>query len=426
MLIRSAILALLVAGAIAESAHGQSLNAAQVDSVARVFIPRIERAVGLRFKRPPRLAIRTTAQLRSYMSAKLDQDLPPALLEQVTVAYRLFRLIPDTLDLRALMVSLLTEQVMGFFDPDSSTLYVVDRADPLQLKLVVAHELVHALQDQYVALDSMMSVRKQGDRVRATQAIMEGQATFGSLLAMMPGQDVAQMPDFWNSYRETVRREQQRMPVFSNAPVVVREELIFPYLAGADFARWFSTQFRDTVPFGRRLPVSTEQILHPDHYLSGDRPVDLRFSRGPKPVYDDNLGEFETRVLLTVFSGSETIGSAGALQWGGDRYGVFQVEGSKEYALVWWTVWDTDVAARRFATLLTREWPKQAKAGRKYSVEQSDVDGHPGVRLVDAPPSWKGWQALPSVVTDETLPPGFTTPRALRRTPPPLPQAPKR
>jgi hypothetical protein len=272
----------------------------------------------------------------------------------------------------------------------------------------------------------MLSVRKQNDRRNATQAVMEGQATLASIVAMMPDQDLSQMPDFWNQYRETVRAEQQRMPVFSNAPVIVREGLIFPYLAGADFARWFSTQFRDTVPFGRRLPVSTEQILHPDRYLAGDRPVDLRFTRGPKPTYDDNLGEFETRVLLTVLSGSEAVGSAGALQWGGDRYGVFDVEGSKERALVWWTVWDTDAAARRFASLLSREWPKQAKAGHKYMIEQSEVDTHPGVRLVDAPPSWKGWQTPPTVVTDESLPPGFTTPRAMRRTPQPLPQNPKR
>jgi len=112
--------------------------------------------------------------------------------------------------------------------------------------------------------------------------------------------------------------------VFKSAPLIIREGLIFPYLAGADFARWFTVQFRDTVPFGPRLPVSTEQILHTDRYLAGDRPIDLRFSGGAKPLYDDNLGEFETRVLLTELSGSEAVGAAGALGWGGAHYGVFR------------------------------------------------------------------------------------------------------
>ena len=212
------------------------------------------------------------------------------------------------------------------------------------------------------------------------------------------------------------------MPVFAHSPLVVREALIFPYLAGADFARWFSTQFRDTVPFGRRLPVSTEQILHTDRYMNGDRPVDLRFTGGPKPLYDDNLGEFETRVLLTSLTGSESIGAAGALDWAGDRFGIFPVEGSDARALVWWTVWDTPAAAKRFATLLEREWTRVTRKDRKFTVEQHDVAIHPGVRLVDAPESWRGWRAIPTVVTDATLPAGFADPRAMRKPPQPLPK----
>src|SRR6185436_18795800 len=183
----------------------------------KLVIPRVERAVGLKFRTPPRLAIRTNEQVHAYLTAKLDQDMPPEELEQITVAYRLLHLIPDTLNMRALLVALYSEQVVGYFDPDSSTLYVVDRAEPLQLKLVLAHELVHALQDQYVALDSMLSVRQQNDRRNATQAVMEGQATLASIVAMMPDQDLSLMPDFWNQYRETVRQEQQRMPVFNRA-----------------------------------------------------------------------------------------------------------------------------------------------------------------------------------------------------------------
>jgi Zn-dependent peptidase ImmA (M78 family) len=422
MLILYTALAIAIAGCVPAPEQGQAQSAAQVETIAKQIIPRVERAVGLKFRSPPAIAVRTAAQVQSYLTAKLDEDLPEEELEQITVAYRLFRLIPDSIDMRALLVALYSEQVVGYFDPDSATLYVVDRADPVQLKLVLAHELVHALQGQYVHLDSMLSIRKQNDRRNATQAVMEGQATLASIVAMMPEQDVTQMPDFWNQYRETVRQEQQRMPVFSKAPTIVREGLIFPYLAGADFARWFANQFRDTVPFGRRLPVSTEQILHPDRYLIGDRPVDLKFARGSKPVYEDNLGEFETRVLLSSLSGSESVGAAGALDWAGDRYGVFPVAGGSERALVWWTVWDTDAAARRFATLLSREWAKQPRAGRRYTVEQQDVATHPGVRLIDGPVSWAGWQSPPMVTTDETLPAGFTNPRALRRTPQPTPK----
>ena len=425
MLILYTALAVALSGCAADR-EPQAQGPAQVNAVARQVIPKVERAVGLKFRSPPAIAVRSSEQVHAYLVHKLDQDMPADQLEQITVAYRLFRLIPDSLDLRSLLVALYSEQVVGYFDPDSATLYVVERADPAQVRLVLAHELVHALQGQYVSLDSLLSVRKQNDRRTAAQAVMEGQATLASIVAMVPGQNVSEMPDFWQEYRETVRREQQRMPVFSSAPTIIREGLIFPYLAGADWARWFAKEYPDTVPFGPRLPLSTEQILHPERYRRGDRPVDLAFARGPAPVYDDNLGEFETRVLLTVLSGSESVGSAGALDWAGDRYGIFAVDGTGERALVWWSVWDTDVAARRFALLISREWPKGERAGRHYAVDRLDVGAHPGVRLIDAPPSWRGWQTPPSVATDEALSPVFTAPKAMRRMPQPFPQAPRR
>src|SRR5262245_49094315 len=130
---------------------------AQVTTMAQQVIPRVERAVGLPFKRPPGIAVRTRMQVRDYLMRKLDQDFPPEELERVTVAYKLFGFISDTTDLRALLLSLYSEQVAGYFDPDSSMLYVIEGTDPAVLRLTLAHELVHALQDQYVQLDSILS-----------------------------------------------------------------------------------------------------------------------------------------------------------------------------------------------------------------------------------------------------------------------------
>jgi len=349
--------------------------------------------VGLKFRSPPRVARRSTEQVRSYLRAKLDADLPPEEVAGVTIAYKLFGLMPDTLDLRSLLLALYTEQVVGYYDPDSTTLYVVDGTDPAQLRLVLAHELVHGLQGQYVALDSLLSQRSQNDRRMAAQAVMEGQATLASLTALMPDQDYATLPDFWQEFRRSVRAQQDRLPVFGAAPAVIREGLIFPYLAGADFVRWFTRTYPDTVPFGPRLPASTEQILHPERYRERDDPVPLWVEHlGTPPVYEDGLGEFEIRILLTELSGSESVGSAGALGWAGDRY-VVLVAGS-EHALVWWSVWDTDQAAQRVAVLLDREWRR--RPGRRTTIEGAFF-GRRGVRLIDAPEDWDGWRAVPEI-----------------------------
>ena len=366
-----------------------------IESTTAELVPAVERAVGLPFKRPPRIAARSREQVRSYLRHKLDADLPPEELHGITLAYRLFGLLPDTLDLRALLLALYAEQVVGYYDPDSSMLYVVEGTDPDQARLVLAHELVHALQGQYLHLDSLLTQPRENDRRMAAQAVMEGQATLASLTALVPRQDSDSMPEFWREFRRSVRDQQSSMPVFSAAPLIIREDLIFPYLAGADFVRWFERTYPDTVPFGPRLPQSTEQILHPDRYRERDSPVSLRFTRGGEAVYEDGLGEFETRVLFTAMSGSESVGVAGAAGWAGDRYAVFPA--GPDYALVWWSVWDTEKARQRFAQLLQREWSRRERGGRRWEVTSVSVGSRAAAQLVDAPTDWAGWKNVPVV-----------------------------
>src|SRR5438132_816169 len=88
------------------------------------MIPAVERATRLRFRQRPVVLRRSRAQVRDYVIHKFDDDLPPAELEGAQAAYRLFGLIPDSLDLRRTMIDLLTEQVAGYFDPDSNALYI--------------------------------------------------------------------------------------------------------------------------------------------------------------------------------------------------------------------------------------------------------------------------------------------------------------
>ena len=111
------------------------------------------------------------------------------------------------------------------------------------------------------------------------------------------------------------------MPVFAAAPRILKDGLIFPYLAGADFVRWFSNQFPDTVPFGPRMPQSTEQILRFDRYRVGDTPLELVFSEDDGALHTDNLGQFEIQILLTEWTSSESTARGGAFGWAGDRYG---------------------------------------------------------------------------------------------------------
>ena len=355
----------------------------------------VERVTGLHFKSPPRSALRSRDQVRDYLTRKLDQELPTPRMRGLQTAYRLFGLLPDTLELRALLLDLYTEQVAGYYDPDSATLFGVSGADPSQLRLVLAHEMVHALQGQYLPLDSILHETTNNDRLTAAQAVLEGQATLVSIDVLASGQDVSSSPEFWDLYREQVREQQSSMPVFARAPLIVREALIFPYLAGAEFMHWWKQSGRDSIPYGPRMPVSTEQILFPERYARGDTPISLAFPPDTGIVYEDVLGEGEIRVLMSQLAGIPEIRSRGPIGWGGDRYRVYATPAGP--ALVWYIVWDDTRSAERFVWGYGGKLRSTVRKGYRTVLESFELEGKPATMYVLAPEEWNGWARIPKV-----------------------------
>jgi hypothetical protein len=393
---------LLTVGALAATAavaRAQDENAAL--QIARAVTPSVERAVGLKFKREPAILVRTREQVRGYLSRKLAEELPPRELNAVQRTYRAFGLISDTTDLRRLMLDLYAEQVAGYYDPDSSALFVVRGADPLVLKLILAHELVHALQDQYMSLNAILKLKRQNDRQMAGQAVAEGQATLASIEAMAPGADLSQALGNWDQVRGAIRSQQSAMPVFATAPPIIQEGLLFPYLAGAQFMHDFNARRTrpDEEPYGDRLPVSTAQILHADLYTSHALPDRLRFGRSPGDtlVYDDDFGEFETGIALETWGVNKAVAESAAAGWDGDR---FEVLGSPSgTVVVWATAWRTPADADQFQRALTEGWGRTHPRGGadRWRVDRLAIRGINVVRLVAAPAAWKGWARVPSV-----------------------------
>ena len=76
--------------------------------------PAVERATGLVFRRPVRSAMKSREEVHAYLLDKLRQEFPPERQEGVEAVYRLLGLMPDTLNLRDLLLDLYSEQVAGF------------------------------------------------------------------------------------------------------------------------------------------------------------------------------------------------------------------------------------------------------------------------------------------------------------------------
>jgi hypothetical protein len=365
-------------------------------------VPMIEKAVGLKYKTPPKIETRSKEQVRQFVTKQFKDSLAMHDIAGQEAAYKRFGMIPDTLKLQPFLTSLLEEQIVGYYDPHTKVLYVVDSAPKETVTMTITHELIHALQDQYISLDSVQKIRDDNDRLTAAQSVFEGQAVYEQISIMLGGTNIAiNLPGGWDRIREMIRENQGSMPIFAAAPKVIQETLIFPYLSGAEFYRNYKERKPGSIIY-KDMPVSTEQIIHPSTFF-GTRDNPTRVALGTlsnaTKFYENDLGEFETRLFLFQQLNDQNEAVRGATGWDGDRYAV--VNTPQGQGIVWLTVWDSPVEAGEFFHLVgqaveTRYSTKAAKAstdlvkkysaaGREVEVSTTEIKGRPVVLYADVP-----------------------------------------
>jgi len=383
------------------------------DLVAK-YVPRIEKELGLPFKTPPKLELRSREEVGAFVRQQLESERGRAQLAGQEALYRILGLIPDTMQLTGLLQRLLEEQIVGYYDPATKVLYVVEGAPAALLQQTVSHELVHALQDQYVAIDSIQKQVDDADRQSAAQSVLEGQAVLMQLRVDPNAGPMLKMPGGWDRIRDVIRDGQGGMPVFASAPRAVREGLLFPYLGGADFVRRYIEK-RPEKELLTDLPTSTKQILNDASYFTADRAsrdepttVTLPAPRTGSLVYSNTLGEFETRLILVQHIKDESLARRAASGVDGDRFAILRTPQGD--ALVWASVWDSavdagdfldtmgDAARRRYelgvqgapALNTARRYDIAATAtrgARTVTLALEQVDGRPVVIYMDLPAS---------------------------------------
>ena len=217
----------------------------------------------------------------------------------------------------------------GFYAHGDRTIYILDdpsRRFPVVEEQVLAHESVHALQDQY-GLFPPKNARFSDDELLARRALFEGDATLGMMLYEE------------RNWHTSERRIAERvMRGFAEGPIsryvgatnpalmaskpYQQEVLIFPYRAGAAFvgAVLASGGYELLAKVFASPPVSAAQILHPERYARGELPVPIP-PPAPPPGYQAGeryvLGELLTRSqLLRCNADSKAVEAAEG--WRGD------------------------------------------------------------------------------------------------------------
>ncbi len=390
----------LLVFAIAAACSRERKGPAYAEQVADA-IPRLEKTIGLEFKTPPKFEVRSRDEVRQFLEKRFAEDLPDVDVRGSERSYKRLGLLPDSLDLKRFMLTLLTEQIAGYYDPATKVLYIVQGASDDIVAVTVSHELVHALQDQYFNLDSLQHVKGVNDRQVAAQAVIEGQAVLEQIGGMVGGgAAIENLPGGWDRVREMIRDSQGSMPVFASAPTLIQETLLFPYLSGAEFMKNYKERNAGKPPFAS-MPTSTEQILHVDRYF-GDRDEPTRVtlpSVSGGDAWQNDLGEFETRLFLFQHLKDRDAAFRGAAGWDGDRFVTFT--SGKSDGLAWLSVWDTSVDAAEFLDLVDTGLLKRfddlkplqssgnrrqySARGRTIAVSAVEIQGRPCVLYVDVP-----------------------------------------
>ena len=338
----------------------------------------------------------TRDEVNKYLHEKFDEDEGAKRLERSEIVLKKFGLLDRDFNLRPFLISLLTEQVAGFYDNKTKTVNLLDWIDVDEQKPVLAHELTHALQDQKVDLTKWSSVgandiaktvqednkhiqTDEGDTAR--DAVAEGQAMVVFLDYAMrdTGKTLADSPEVGDRMKDSVS-DPAGSPILARAPLLLQQSLLFPYGEGLSFEDALLLKGGKDAAFAGVLanpPTSTFEIMHPAAYIA-HLPVPVLRLPDIHPLLDAEytpydvgiMGEFDVRILTELFGGEE-IADALAPSWNGGIYYAAQKksavtaaakESTASIGLLYESKWKNEDSARSFLRVYAGQLP------RKYSA----------------------------------------------------------
>jgi hypothetical protein len=224
----------------------------------------------------------------------------------------------------------------GMYEPFDQTMYVANDLPPSTRETTVAHESVHALQDQHFDLRAFQGyLRGQTDTMLARSCLVEGDAM------------------------EATGERPSRQDRDSNGldDDYIGHELAAPYTFGSAFVR----ALRDKggwaeVDRAWKTALTTEQILHPEKWIAGERaesvpaPTFAALGGAFRDPFVDVKGELSLRLVLASVVG-DARAAEGASGWAGDT--AVLVRDDAHTALAWRIRWDDDASAARGFAVLT-------------------------------------------------------------------------
>lgn len=343
---------------------------------------------GLKFKNSVEPKFMERSDLQAHMQTLFNEDMTEEELALSDASLKAFGFVSSDFKTKETVLNLYSEEVAGFYDPKRKQMFLIKETekpptqkpgliarllgaktgfDKDEQKSTLSHEMTHALADQHFDLLNMQeAAEKDDDRSLALQALVEGEATLMMMVDMeraQGGSGKEMLKASPAAMDFSMRLMSGLMPfasgkAFRNAPPILRETMMFPYLKGMVFLLHLTNENEwDRVNEAfRKPPLSTEQVLHPEKYLRDvDAPTEVVLPPLGESLGDDwkelgqnVLGELQISIMLRKHQGAKA-----AAGWDGDRYAVFNGP-DERLGLVWYTTWDTESEAQEFVDAYAR------------------------------------------------------------------------
>ena len=322
-------------------------TAGSIEAVVPAIEVFVEKERGLKFKSPVDVTLLADDEFEKRVTESDQEE-----AEEVAHAEAVLQamgLLDHEVDLAAVVRSFTAGAVLGFYDPETKELVVRGlRATPF-VRSVLAHELLHALEDQHFGLDR----QDLGDEAfLGFQALAEGSAV-----------------RIEDRYRQSLSKAEQRAAdreersVGGNVPDVPEVVQIifgFPYAYGPDLVAAIvraGGQARLDAAYADP-PASSEQVLEPERYLEGDKPRPVPAPKADGEVFDDGeIGELFLALMLRAEIDDDDARAA-ADGWGGDHYVAWK-DGARTCVRMDF-VMDTPADTGQLTTALAR-WAAERK-----------------------------------------------------------------
>jgi hypothetical protein len=291
--------------------------------------------------------------LKKYIEDLFETDYPDELAEKEEHLIRLMGFTGKLkIDLKQERRKILIDNAGGFYNEKTGELFVLEeyRETNDMNAMILVHELRHGIQDQYFDLSVLLNSCTPSDfddRRLALLAAVEGDATM-VMLQYSDFKPEALITDYNADALLSFSPKGNNARV-SNAPGIVKHQLIMPYVEGLKFYDYIlkRKRWKGVNKVLKSPPVSSEQVLHPEKYLKKESPLRVDIAYRPQDCslfHSGVIGEYYLNILLLSKNQYEDY----AVGWGGDRFEIHKSPSGGSYFLIWESLWDTELFCSNF------------------------------------------------------------------------------